>query len=212
MDGPQPLGRILDVGGKRCRHRADLVADVVLVGVGAGGDRDLRDQRFGRQLAALLQIFAGGTGHQRQHDVVELDTVGVLDGLGAGQLDTGSGDPAVRRNRCVEPGFGRLEEPWRPTGQTQRGGLLAHRLLHQAGDPERRLDADVDQRAHRASLDPRDLDADQRTDRFPLRRTRFRRDVEQDFTQPGPGDAVDDRVVHLGQRRDPAAFDTLDHP
>src|SRR5262249_26247657 len=63
-----------------------------------------------------------------------------------------------------------------------------------------------------APLDSRNLAPDQRPDRLLLRRTGFRRDVQQDLAQPGAGDAVDDRVMHLGQRRDPAALDALDHP
>ena len=64
----------------------------------------------------------------------------------------------------------------------------------------------------RAPFEARQLESDQRSDRLLLRRAGFRRDVQQDFTQPGARDPVDDGVVHLGQRRDPAALDALDDP
>ena len=118
----------------------------------------------------------------------------------------------MRGDAAVEARGRRLEVARRAVLEAAHRELLADGLLEDAGDAVRRLHADVEDAAEGTALEAGQLEADQRADCLLGRLAWLGGDVEQDLAEAGAGDAVDDRVVHLGQRRDAAALDALDEP
>ena len=211
VDRLDPLGRIGDVGRQHDSHRAHLVADRA-VGLGAGGHRNLRDKGLVRQLAPVLEVGTQRTGYQRQNDIVDLDVEGTFDRLDAVQGDTRARDSALRRNRAVEANFRGIEVAGRLVVDVANGDLLAHRLLHQSCDAVGRLDPDVDQAVESLQFPPRGLHPHERSVHVDCGRSWLGRDVEENLTDSGTGNAVDDRVVHLRDDRDSAVLETFDEP
>ena len=188
----------------------------------ARADRD-RDERAQLEPlgadAARAQPLLQRTRDRREHDVVDGAAERVLDALEVAQVLADPDEPAMRadldvergRRRGVERGPHDLAEP------LERLARLLQRLARvQRGvdDAAGRLER---QRGDAADAARRELEPARRRVRGPDRRRmvgphRHRAEVEQDGREVDAGDAVDERVVGLGDQREPAALEPLDEP
>ena len=169
-----------------------------------------------RQLAAVEQVLAQHSGHQRHHHVVDLDAEVVLDLLDVGEVELGESHIAVCGDAGVERGARRTEgRRHRPAAGRPAHGFdhRGHRLRQDLG---RQTDRAGDEPAQPAKSDPQRIHIS--TARHRNRRRRVGFDRTQLRHQVGTGDTVDGRVVHLRQDRHPATFagvgsaETLDRP
>ena len=161
----------------------------------------------------LLEVAPQRPRAQRQDDVVQLHAEHVLDLADLVERDAGVGEPPVRGQLRVERRPRSLERDRRRLGAALEADelqALAHRLVGEAGEA-------VGRRQHPAhapgdQLGRRGDGPDQLDRREVLGIGRVGLEIEEHGGQLAARHAVDDRVVHLGQDRDLAIGQAVDHP
>ena len=224
----QALGRILDTHGQRRPHRRDLIAlhaGLVLcpatLGVRANGYGDHRLQHEPLGVVALpAQVAPEREADRRKHDVVERAPERVLDRLELRELRVQERVAPVRadvdverarRRRRANPRQGARADV--PDALDQLGGDLARR-------PQQRARAAAHLGRNRRALHQRLAEQLRRPGqrlgrprhRWCGRTGGFGRGVEQDGRDVHPGDPVHERVMGLGDQREPATGHALHEP
>ena len=220
-DRQQALHRVDRPDRQRRPHRRDAVTERAALDVGADRDRHHRpqDQIVGR-LAVEAQIAAERTRHDRQHDVVDGPAERVLDRLELAQVAADPGEAAVgadpdverarRRASAGPPGPSRRPRP--PRGRRGRRPA-AGRATSPARRGRSRPARWPAPAAHRRAAE-RCWAAGAGSTRAPAATTGIGSGEESNSTRGDvdAGDAVDERVVGLGQHREAVVGQALDQP
>jgi hypothetical protein len=217
----QTVGWVLNTDGQGRPHRGDLVAERAALGVRADGDGDHRLEHESLGVLALrAQVASESEADGGEHDIVEGAAERVLDRFEQRQVGVDERVAAVRadvdverarRRGCADAGEGgraharnavldlpgdlarRAQQRARATAHLSGNGrALKQRLAEQLGLTRQRLG------------DPRR--------RRPGGTGGFGGGVEQDGRDVHTGDPVHERVMGLGDQREPPARHALHEP